>query len=281
MLCTVQEAQAKSNEDIKNLLPSDLVDAHFLTHADVEDKLMGPKLKMMCVLRDAQCLFLHAWLTQGCIEEQGCACRWDYFMPVYNGCPAKEKLGVVPRLGDNGKWTCGVQSLLQREGCVVYSFGSNGDTSFEEDVLRKTVCEVHTFDPTLDAEQEAQVLAVPGINLHKIGLAAEPGEVRLHGMLGMPGHGAVLIVCMHLARVQPLQMHACLPQMEVEDVMRTMRRNITKFPVESLGNLMAEIGHDWIDVLKVDILCWSALPCSVCGIGTLPCSCQHHHHGLF
>ena len=104
-------------------------------------------------------------------------CRWDYFMPVYNGCTVQEKLGVVPRLGDNGKWMCGVQSLLQREGCVVYSFGSNGDTSFEEDVLRKTVCEVHTFDPTLSPEQEAKVLAVPGINLHKIGLAAKSGEV--------------------------------------------------------------------------------------------------------
>ena len=103
--------------------------------------------------------------------------RWDYFMPVYN-CATQEKLGIVPRLGDNGKWTCGVRSLLQREGCVVYSFGSNGETSYEEDVLAKTACEVHTFDPTLSPQQEASVLAVPGIQLHKVGLAAEPGEVR-------------------------------------------------------------------------------------------------------
>ena len=119
-MCTIQEAQAKSDEEIKDLSPTDLVDAHFLTWDGMEDKLMGPKLKMMCVSGNAGLLL----------------------------------------------------------GCVVYSFGSNGDTSFEEDVLRKTACEVHTFDPTLDPEQEAQVLAVPGINLHKIGLAAEPGEVR-------------------------------------------------------------------------------------------------------
>ena len=104
-------------------------------------------------------------------------CRWDYFMPVYN-CATQEKLGIVPRLGDNGKWTCGVRSLLQKEGCIVYSFGSNGETSYEEDVLAKTACEVHTFDPTLSPQQEASVLAVPGINLHKVGLAAEPGQVR-------------------------------------------------------------------------------------------------------
>ena len=41
--------------------------------------------------------------------------------------------------------------------------------------------------------------------------------------------------------------------MVIEDPVRTMSRNVTKFKVESLGNLMADIGHDWIDVLKVDI----------------------------
>lgn len=34
--------------------------------------------------------------------------------------------------GDNGKWLCGVRSLLQRPGCIVYSVGSNGDVSFEQ-----------------------------------------------------------------------------------------------------------------------------------------------------
>jgi Methyltransferase domain len=33
--------------------------------------------------------------------------------------------------GDNGKWVCGVRTLLQRPGCIVYSVGSNGDVSFE------------------------------------------------------------------------------------------------------------------------------------------------------
>ena len=44
-------------------------------------------------------------------------------------CPAvMEKLG---KLSDGGKWVCGVDAFLRRPGCVVYSFGSNGDTSFE------------------------------------------------------------------------------------------------------------------------------------------------------
>ena len=47
-------------------------------------------------------------------------------------------------------------------------------------------------------------------------------------------------------------MHSWM-QMVIEDPMRTMSRNVTKFPVDTLDNLMQDIGHDWIDVLKVDI----------------------------
>ena len=47
---------------------------------------------------------------------------WDFFLPTYN-CPLKEKVGIVPAEGDNGKWLCGVRTLLQRPGCLVYSFG--------------------------------------------------------------------------------------------------------------------------------------------------------------
>lgn len=40
----------------------------------------------------------------------------------------KQKLGSESRTGDHGKWVCGVQTLLQRPGCVVYSIGSGGLT---------------------------------------------------------------------------------------------------------------------------------------------------------
>ena len=57
------------------------------------------------------------------VELTSCDCRsWDYWLPAYN-CPLKEKIGIDPILGDNGKWLCGVRTLLQRPGCVIYSFG--------------------------------------------------------------------------------------------------------------------------------------------------------------
>ena len=51
----------------------------------------------------------------------------DYF-PATNACPMKQKLGKEARTGDHGKWVCGVKTLLQRPGCIVYSVGSDGLT---------------------------------------------------------------------------------------------------------------------------------------------------------
>ena len=59
---------------------------------------------------------------QGRCKHLLCCAVWDYFLPAYN-CPLKEKIGIDPILGDNGKWLCGVRTLLQRPGCVIYSFG--------------------------------------------------------------------------------------------------------------------------------------------------------------
>ncbi len=51
----------------------------------------------------------------------------DYFQAT-NACPMKQKLGKERRTGDHGKWICGVKTLLQKPGCIVYSVGSNGLT---------------------------------------------------------------------------------------------------------------------------------------------------------
>ena len=93
---------------------------------------------------------------------------WDYYTPDYN-CPLlKERVG---RIGDGGKWVCGVKSnLLQTAGCLVYSLGSAGDTSFEDAMMQSTVCEVHTFDPTLPSEVQAAVQSNQKLHFHNIGV---------------------------------------------------------------------------------------------------------------
>ena len=102
----------------------------------------------------------------------------DPFRDIYR-CPAvMEKLG---KLSDGGKWVCGVDTFLQRPGCVVYSFGSNGDTSFEAAILNRTSCAVFTFDPTLAPEVQAAVEAVPGITFNAVGLSAVDGNAVIGG----------------------------------------------------------------------------------------------------
>jgi hypothetical protein len=57
------------------------------------------------------------------------------------------------RIGGNGdgpKWVCDPHRI-DPDNCLVYSFGSNNEFSFEEAILRdiSAKCEIHTFDPTI------------------------------------------------------------------------------------------------------------------------------------
>ena len=140
---------------------------------------------------------------------------WDYFGPAYN-CPSKERVG---KIGDGGKWLCGVRTWLrEKPNCVVYSFGSKGEVSFELGVASKLPnCEIHIFDPTLTHEQKSVVNSVPGAVFHDFGLGGENG---------------VLSWGRHLSWIQKTK---------------------KVYPVKTLKTIMSELGHPWIDVLKVDI----------------------------
>lgn len=74
---------------------------------------------------------------------------WDFFPPTFS-CP--HDIQRVGRLGDGGKWVCGM-SLYEsvprpstwgakpptggQEGVVIYSFGINAESSFEEEMLER------------------------------------------------------------------------------------------------------------------------------------------------
>lgn len=68
----------------------------------------------------------------------------DFFIPAYQ-CPHHvERIGTM---GDGGKWVCGIERLAHQPSCVVYSFGINGESSFEADVLsRAPGCHVYGYD---------------------------------------------------------------------------------------------------------------------------------------
>ena len=95
----------------------------------------------------------------------------DLMPPVFQ-CPHEiERLGAM---GDGGKWTCGVSSRLsQKKDCVIYSFGVNQDSSFEEDVLETTKhCEIWGYDYSVDGWGK-QILSnhAQRVHFNKIGLS--------------------------------------------------------------------------------------------------------------
>ncbi|KAF2008957.1 hypothetical protein BU24DRAFT_88803 [Aaosphaeria arxii CBS 175.79] len=68
---------------------------------------------------------------------------WDFFPPVYT-CP--HDIQRVGRLGDGGKWVCGMSVYEEtpkapfanpQDGIVMYSFGINGESSFEAEMLER------------------------------------------------------------------------------------------------------------------------------------------------
>ena len=113
----------------------------------------------------------------GFYPQENSTIIWDYFRSTFD-CPyTVERVG---RIGDGGKWVCGLRELTKKSNCVVYSFGVNDDTSFEEEILERTHCVVHMFDPTVEGSTLPVLQNFPGrITFSKLGLAKEDhGDYR-------------------------------------------------------------------------------------------------------
>ncbi|CAF3064987.1 unnamed protein product [Rotaria socialis] len=67
----------------------------------------------------------------------------DNYEPTFS-CRFEQRLGIN---GDGGKWICDVYRLKQLKSCLIYSLGSNGEFSFENETKRFLPnCDIHTFD---------------------------------------------------------------------------------------------------------------------------------------
>mmetsp|Transcript_17081 Transcript_17081/g.53349 ORF Transcript_17081/g.53349 Transcript_17081/m.53349 type:complete len:311 (+) Transcript_17081:69-1001(+) len=88
---------------------------------------------------------------------------------------------------DGPKWTCGLREIeaSRRSNCVVYSFGSRKEVSFERRVVELAPsCEVHVFDRT------APVRPGPNVFYHCIYLAGD-GERSLPRIMRSLGHSHI------------------------------------------------------------------------------------------
>jgi hypothetical protein len=74
----------------------------------------------------------------------------ERFFPFEELTPCKRKSCVGGKCSeDKSKVICGLDELQkQKDRCIVYSIGGNNEWKFERKMLKRTPCEIHTFDCT-------------------------------------------------------------------------------------------------------------------------------------
>ena len=86
-------------------------------------------------------------------------------------------------MGDGGKWGCDIETIPKN--CLVYSIGSNRDTSYESTIASTLGCEIHTFDHTVGGWQPP---SIPKFTFHYYGFGVDGGQFKLATILQELGH---------------------------------------------------------------------------------------------
>lgn len=116
-----------------------------------------------------------------------------------------------------------------REGCVVYSFGVGQDASFDLAVIERFGATVHAFDPTPRSLAWVEQQSWPSrFHFHPLGVAGADGTLTLHA--------------------PPDPTHVSF-----SPVARKGSGEAVEVPVRTVRSLMAELGHDRVDLLKADV----------------------------
>lgn len=132
------------------------------------------------------------------------------------------------RLGSEYGGYAIIPDLLSSES-IVYSFGIGEDASFDLELIERFGCSVHAFDPTPRSLAWVSSSTLPAqFVVHAFGLAATDG----------------------MASFTPPKNPAHVSHRLVET---DGGAQATEFPVRRLTTLMQQLGHDRIDVLKMDV----------------------------
>ena len=115
-------------------------------------------------------------------------------------------------------------------GSVLYSFGVGEDVSFDLAVIDALGVVIHAFDPTPQSIKWVKKQHLPeAFIMHEYGVAAHDGTA----VFSPPDDPA------HVS-------HTILPRPATSD-------RAVALPVKGLATIMAELGHDHVDVVKLDI----------------------------
>jgi len=117
------------------------------------------------------------------VKQLGC---FDLYEPSWN-CELKSRLPEEG--GDGPKWVCGIDHLPNK--ALVYSFGSNGDISFETGIRNKNpTAEIVVFDPTLTKGGAAYVRN-NNFQLIEVGLGGVKNDYFVIGKTKFPSKNLV------------------------------------------------------------------------------------------
>ena len=130
----------------------------------------------------------------------------------------------------NGSWNVFPDALNAQS--VIYSFGIGTDISFDLALMARFHANVHAFDPTPRARAWIQSQSLPGNFIyHDCGIAGYDGM--------MPFYAPRNPASAHFTPVPRYEHSASSRQVSA--------------PVQTLRTLMAMLGHDHLDLLKLDI----------------------------
>lgn len=129
----------------------------------------------------------------------------------------------------DGSWVVHPDTLDAQS--VIYSFGIGRDLSLEQALIKRHGCSVHAFDPTPVALEWARRQALPdSLVIHDYGVANFDGVLEFH--LPRKASGAHFSPVRRYKNTSPETLEA---------------------PVKRLSTILPELGHDRIDLLKIDI----------------------------
>merc|ERR1712098_732107 len=105
-------------------------------------------------------------------------------------------------MGDGGKWVCGMSRYEKNSRpCILYSFGVQNESSFEQEMLQRTNCEiwgydysVRSFGPAITNEHAHRTHFLKAGIAGKTDKAKTPPFYSIQDLMQMNGHNYIDIL---------------------------------------------------------------------------------------
>ncbi|KAL5022769.1 hypothetical protein ScPMuIL_001924 [Solemya velum] len=149
--------------------------------------------------------------------------------------------------GDGGWDVCDDKAYKPKKPCLVYSFGINRDYSFDDGIVERYGCEVHSFDPTMYTREHK---LAPNVWFHPIGLAGRNGKMDKMGPIRTLGSIRKLLNHTHKAidilkiDIEGMEWES-FREMTKSDVLSDIRQLAIEFHSKAFFRKEKSISREW------------------------------------